>query len=86
MVLEGVMAENFYRDDIPIQIAEKICAEIREEAHQNWDSPTARWCWSCRQSWEGDPSKVAYRTKKGNRGCHLINVRYITFIQENLKL
>lgn len=70
-------------ESIPSEIVEKICSEIQEEAHKNWDSPTARWCWSCQYSSEDDPRKLAYFNKPGNRGCHLMNVRYVQILQEN---
>ena len=76
------MDEKVYIDSIPFDDAVQICTEIRKEAHMNWDSPTARWCWSCQQSSEDNPKKIAYLTKHGNRGCHLINIRYIQLIQE----
>lgn len=74
--------EEVYFDSIPYDDAVRICLEIQKEAHMNWDSPTARWCWSCRQSCEDNPKKIAYLKKPGNRGCHLINIRYIQFLRE----
>jgi len=71
------MGEDVFIDSIPLEVAIKICSDIRKESHLNWDSPTARWCWSCRNSSEGDPQKIAYKNKPGNRGCHLVNVRYV---------
>ena len=68
---------------IPYDMAVQLCSEIREEAHLNWDSPTARWCWSCQQSSEDNPDKIAFLNKPGNRGCHQINIRYIQLTYDN---
>ena len=77
------MGEGVFNDSIPLEVALQICSDIRKEAHLNWDSPTARWCWSCQKSSEGDPQKIAYKKKPGNRGCHLINIRYVQLKKEN---
>lgn len=70
------MAENVIVDAIPLEMAVKLCAEIRAEAEKNWHTPAARWCWSCQQSSKGDSSQCGYLRAPGNRGCILINSRY----------
>jgi hypothetical protein len=82
-VEERKMGEDVFINSIPLDVAIQICSEIRKESHLNWDSPTARWCWSCQRLSEGDPQKIAYIKKPGNRGCHLVNVRYVQLKQDN---
>ena len=77
------MGEDVFIDTIPLEVAIRICSDIRKEAHLNWDSPTARWCWSCQKSSDGDPQRIAYIKKPGNRGCHLVNVRFVQLRQDN---
>jgi hypothetical protein len=35
---------------IPLQLAEKLCSEIRKETEANWFTESARWCWNCQKS------------------------------------
>ena len=70
------MQANSVQEPIPIEIARKLCAEIRAEAEQDWQTPAARWCWACQEASGGDPAKCGYLSKPGNRGCILVNARY----------
>jgi hypothetical protein len=66
---------------IPLQIALKLCSEIRGEADRNWHTASARWCWECRQSGGDDPDRRGFMRMPGNRGCVLINRRYSLIMQ-----
>ena len=62
---------------IPLEVAVRLCEEIRKEFEQDhWYTSAARWCWSCQQSSGGDPANRGFLMKPGNRGCILINARY----------
>jgi len=61
---------------IPLEIALQLCAEVRRQAEQDWQSPVSRWCWACQQSTGGDPAKRGYLRQPGNRGCILVNARF----------
>lgn len=74
------MEDRVINEAIPLDVADRLCDEIRGEASANWDSALARWCWGCRQSIGDSPEKKGYLQKPGNRGCHLINVRYAEMI------
>lgn len=67
---------------IPLKTAEKLCAKIRAEADRNWPRASARWCWHCQVAAGGDPAKRGFRRQPGNRGCILINTRYIERLSE----
>ncbi len=70
------MQGSSVQDRIPMEIALKLCAEIRAEADQDWQTHAGRWCWACQEASEGDPAKRGFLRKPGNRGCNLINARY----------
>ncbi|MEW5871942.1 MAG: hypothetical protein AB1894_21920 [Chloroflexota bacterium] len=61
---------------IPLEIAQQICAEIRQEAEVAWYTQAARWCWTCQQATGGDPNHRGFLRAPGNRGCILINDRF----------
>lgn len=61
---------------IPLEIALKLCDEIRLQAEQAWHTPALRWCWECQQDTSGDPQKRGFTRKPGNRGCVLVNSLY----------
>lgn len=61
---------------IPQDIAIRLCAEIRQQSAQQWYSPIARWCWLCEKMHHGDPTKMGFTRRPGNRGCTLVNAAY----------
>ena len=63
-------------DEIPREIALKLCAEIREENLRKRFSPARMQCWGCTKYAKGDPGKMCFNSKEGNRGCNLVNKRY----------
>ncbi len=70
---------------IPLEIAEKLCAEIRNEADLHWDTPDATWCFMCREETGGNPARRGILQAPGNRGCHLVNARYTLFLRTHQK-
>ena len=70
------MQESSVQERIPMEVALELCAEIREEAEADWQTPVGRWCWVCQETSGGDPTKRGFLSKPGNRGCLLINARY----------
>lgn len=75
---EGIsaMKDKTTYPPIPLEVAIQLCAEIRQQAEQAWQSPALRWCWSCQQSTGGDPAKRGFLRQPDNRGCILVNARY----------
>lgn len=62
--------------NIPRDTAEHICEEIRAEAALEWHTAAARWCWTCQKAAGSSLQKRGFLLKPGNRGCHLVNLRY----------
>ena len=63
-------------EEIPKQIALRLCAEIREMNRRKHFSVAAMQCWGCMRFSKGDPEKMCLSNAPGNRGCKLINTRY----------
>ena len=61
---------------IPLQLAEKLCSQIRTENEGNWYTESARWCWNCQKSTGGNLEKRGFLRQPGNRGCVLVNARF----------
>ena len=72
------MEKEILQNPIPLEIAAKLCEQIRTEANTNWHTAAARWCWHCQKTSE-DPSKPGYLGVPGNRGCHLVNIRFAEY-------
>ena len=72
------MTQELDNKPIPMEIAVQLCNEIRQEAEVNWQTAAASWCFSCQQQAGGDPAKRGILRLPGNRGCHLVNQRYVT--------
>lgn len=70
------MCASSVQGHIPMEIALKLCAEIRDETDKDWTTHAGRWCWACQQASGGDPDQRGFLRKPGNRGCILINARY----------
>ena len=70
------MSLNESNSPIPLEIVIQLCEDIRLATERNWNTATARWCWSCQQSSGGNPAKRGFLRQEGNRGCILINSRY----------
>lgn len=75
------MNENVI-NPIPLDIAIRLCTEIREETDRVWYPTPDRWCFCCQQESGGDPLKRGFLRQPGNRGCFLINTRYDRMIRE----
>lgn len=41
------MIRDVQTEPIPLEIAVKLCAEIRQEAEINWHTAAATWCFTC---------------------------------------
>lgn len=70
------MSDSTVTEPIPWDVADEICAAIREEAEQKWYTAAARWCWNCQESTGGDITKRGFMRESGNRGCYLVNARF----------
>jgi hypothetical protein len=68
-------------DPIPFDVAAQLCANIRAEAEAHWQTAAARWCYQCQQEAGGDPAKRGILRAPGNRGCYLVNERYLLWKQ-----
>lgn len=79
------MSANENLSPIPLDITLRLCEEIRRETENNWYTASARWCWSCQQSTNRDPSKRGFLRQEGNRGCILINARYARLLARQNK-
>jgi hypothetical protein len=62
---------------IPLEIAVRLCDEIRKENSVDWHSVAARWCWMCENEASGDVSRMGFSRLPDNRGCSQINARFI---------
>jgi hypothetical protein len=63
-------------DEIPREIALKLCAEIRKENLSRRFSAARIQCWGCTRYAKGDPDKMCFTSQEGNRGCNLVSKRY----------
>jgi hypothetical protein len=63
-------------DEIPREIALRLCAEIRDEHRTPRFSLARLQCWGCTRYAKGDPNKMCINSQAGNRGCNLVNKRY----------
>jgi hypothetical protein len=70
------MNEELAVKPIPLEIAERLCAEIRAEAEEQWHSSASAWCWACQKSTGGKATKRGFLQAPGNRGCILVNARF----------
>ena len=70
------MGASSVQGHIPMEIALKLCAEIRAETDDDWTTHAGRWCWACQEASGGDPDQRGFLRKPGNLGCILINARY----------
>jgi len=63
-------------NEIPREIALRLCAEIRQENRGKRFSVARMQCWGCTRYAKGDPDKMCFSNRDGNRGCNLVNKRY----------
>ena len=70
------MNDNVVIEPIPREVADQLCAAIRQDAELNWYTAAARWCWNCRQEAGGDMNNRGFMREPGNRGCYLVNARF----------
>ncbi len=60
-------------DPIPADWALQLCQIIcRESAHRRFSLARVL-CEQCYKNWDGDPAKLGYTHKAGNRGCYFVN-------------
>ena len=62
--------------NIPDEVAKELCHQIRLQNHCRWYSFYGLWCWGCFKFSKGDPTKMCYSNRPGNRGCCQVNKRY----------
>jgi hypothetical protein len=63
-------------DEIPRELAFKLCCDIREENLGQRFSLARMQCWGCTRYAKGDPDRMCFTSQEGNRGCKLISKRY----------
>ena len=61
---------------IPKDMAQQMCAKIREENRGKWYRFGWWQCWGCVKFSKGDPLKMCFSNKEGYRGCNLVNKQY----------
>lgn len=61
---------------IPWDTALRLCAAIRAENRHKWYTPNGMMCRGCVAFSEGNPAKMCFANKPGNRGCYQVNARY----------
>ena len=66
-------------DAIPSGAAIRLCSEIRSEKGVKLFSQ----CWGCVKFSKGNPAKMCFSGKSGNRGCGLVNKRYDSLFRSN---
>jgi hypothetical protein len=59
-------------DDIPDDVALKLCKEIQQEKSAKLFSQ----CWGCLKYSKEDPKKMCFYDPPKNRGCNKINKRF----------
>jgi hypothetical protein len=62
--------------NIPDEIAKELCHQIRLHNRCRWYSFYGIWCWGCFKFSKGNPAKMCYSNRPGNRGCCQVNKRY----------
>ncbi len=62
-------------EPIPLEVALRLCGEIREEARTKLLSWPRLQCWGCMTFSKGEPAKMCLGGPDG-RGCNLVNARY----------
>jgi hypothetical protein len=60
-------------DSIPLETAERLCAEIRAENQKKRFSPAAMQCLGCMTYSKGDPAKMCLGSRDG---CNLVRKRW----------
>ena len=60
-------------EEIPRELALKLCDEIRAENQRKWFSIWRLQCWGCYKWAKGDAEKMCLSSEGG---CNLINNRY----------
>lgn len=61
---------------IPEDTARRLCDQIRQANRGRWYSFYCWWCWGCVTFTGGEPAKMCFANKPGNRGCSQVNARY----------
>ena len=69
-------AERLIVNEIPRELALRLCAEIRQENRGKRFSVARMQCWGCTRYAKGDPDKMCFSNGEDNRGCNLVNKRY----------
>ena len=62
--------------NIPEEVAKKLCQEIRSNNRHRWYSWYWIWCWGCLTFSRGNPARMCFSNRPGNRGCSQVNRRY----------
>lgn len=63
--------------EIPIDMAIKICEEIRKENKNKFFSFLGYQCLGCIKFCEGDHRKMLFNKNPSHSGCYLVNVKYL---------
>ena len=62
---------------IPIEVAIKLCNQIRQENRGKWSTAAAWQCRGCVMFSRGDLAKMCLANRPGYRGCSLVNARFV---------
>jgi hypothetical protein len=60
---------------IPKDIAQQLCAEIREANRGKWGLAALQ-CWGCVTFSKGDPARMCAANRPDYRGCNRVNARF----------
>jgi len=61
---------------IPRDVAEQLCAQIRQGNRGKWYTFNGMWCWGCAKFSGGNPAKLCFSSQPDYRGCAQVNARY----------
>lgn len=70
------MAEGVVANEIPRDVALRLCTEIEAENHGKWYRWGAWMCWGCAKFTKGDMEQRCVANAPGYRGCVQVNARY----------
>ena len=67
---------------IPREIAIKLCNEVRKENQNKLFNSLSYQCIGCYKFSKGDYEKMCFNNKHDNKGCYMINVKYLKYKYE----
>ena len=70
------MKANDDTNGIPKDVAERLCAEIRQQYGGKWYTLAGMQCGGCLRASKNDVTKRCIYARPDYRGCNLVNARY----------